>query len=182
MRRKIVGIFSVFFATIAFAARQGGPIPVPLPLFPPGNWWNADITNAPVDPASTSYINFIGPSRGLHPDFGGDAGGGDVYGFPYVIVDGSQPKVAVTFDYSDDASPEAISGEIVICLDEAFLQASSFETIWQSELVRYVVHGILHLRGYDDSSSEERRKMKRAEEVLMGRVARDFDFRKLAAH
>jgi len=92
------------------------------------------------------------------------------------------PTDVITFDYSDDASPEAISGEIVICLDEAFLQASSFETIWQSELVRYVVHGILHLRGYDDSSSEERRKMKRAEEVLMGRVARDFDFRKLAAH
>jgi probable rRNA maturation factor len=91
------------------------------------------------------------------------------------------PTDVITFDYSDDASLEILSGEIVICLDEAFLQASSFGTIWQSELVRYVVHGILHLRGYDDCSSTERRKMKRAEEVLMRRLARDFDFRKLAA-
>jgi len=86
----------------------------------------------------------------------------------------------ITFDYSDDALPEAPSGEIVICLDEAFSQAASFGTTWHSELVRYVVHGILHLRGYDDRSSTERRKMKRAEEMLMRRLARDFDFTRLA--
>ena len=90
------------------------------------------------------------------------------------------PTDVITFDYSNDASPGAISGEIVICLDEAFLQAASFGTTWQSELVRYVVHGILHLRGYDDCSLTERRKMRRAEDILMRKLAQDFDFRKLA--
>ncbi len=56
-------------------ATRGGPLGVPLPLFPAGNWWNLDVSQAPVDPASAGYISFIGSSRGLHPDFGGYAGG-----------------------------------------------------------------------------------------------------------
>lgn len=72
-------------------------MPVPLPLFPPNNWWNTDISAAPVDDDSADYIQFIGPTTGLHPDFGGDAGGGDVYGFPFIVVDGAQPKKTVSF-------------------------------------------------------------------------------------
>src|SRR5258708_21950017 len=82
----------------SFAATEGGAIPVPLPLFPANNWWNTDVSNAPLDANSANFITFIGGAgRGLHPDFGGDAGGGDVYGFPFIIVDGSQAKKTVTF-------------------------------------------------------------------------------------
>jgi len=82
----------------SFAATEGGAIPVPLPLFPANNWWNTDVSNAPLDSNSANFITFIGgAARGLHPDFGGDAGGGDVYGFPFIIVDGSQAKKTVTF-------------------------------------------------------------------------------------
>lgn len=61
--------------TTLLAATQGGPLPAVLPLFPPNNWWNLDISNAPVDPASATYIQFInnGATRRLHPDFGGEA-------------------------------------------------------------------------------------------------------------
>src|SRR5216684_1057191 len=79
------------------AATEGGAIPVPLPLFPLNNWWNTDVSLAPVDGNSGNFIQFIGPTKGLHPDFGGDAGGGDVYGFPFIQVDGSQAKKTVTF-------------------------------------------------------------------------------------
>jgi hypothetical protein len=79
------------------AATQGGAIPVPLPLFPPNNWWNVDVSNAPVDSNSASFISFIGTTRGLHPDFGGDAGGGNVYGFPFIVVDAAQAKKSVDF-------------------------------------------------------------------------------------
>ncbi len=54
----------------------------------------------------------------------------------------------ITFSYK---KPELkLHGELFICVEEAVLQAKSFKTIWQSEVVRYVIHGILHLRGYDD--------------------------------
>jgi hypothetical protein len=61
------------------------------PLFPADNWWNEDISNAPVDPQSSAFINFIGSTRTSHPDFGPPP-----YGIPYVGVSGSQALVPVT--------------------------------------------------------------------------------------
>jgi hypothetical protein len=76
------------------AATQGGPLPAPLPLFPASNWWNLDISSAPVDSRSAAFIQFIGAARRLHPDFGGDVspGSAQIYGFPYVVVDDTQAK------------------------------------------------------------------------------------------
>src|SRR5437773_5276378 len=86
---------------------EGAPPTVPLPLFPSNNWWNLDISSAPVDSNSANYIAFINNvgTRHLHPDFGGEASPGsvDIYGMPYAIVDGSQPKQAVTFYYWDES-------------------------------------------------------------------------------
>ncbi|HXG58887.1 MAG TPA: hypothetical protein VNL91_07680 [Thermoanaerobaculia bacterium] len=97
-------VLALALAAVPLVAQtQGGPIPVPLPLFPPNNWWNTDISRAPVDPESDALIQFIGPTRGLHPDFGGDAGDGSIYGFPYILVDAAQPKKSVTFFYDDES-------------------------------------------------------------------------------
>ena len=98
LRRLLLSILGLTLSIPLFAATEGGAIPVPLPLFPANNWWNTDVSNAPLDANSANFITFIGGSgRGLHPDFGGDAGGGDVYGFPFIVVDGSQAKKTVTF-------------------------------------------------------------------------------------
>ena len=78
-----------------------------------------------------------------------------------------------------DACPTLLHGEIFVCLDEAVSQARRFHTTWQSELVRYVVHGVLHLLGYDDAASRARRKMKAAEDTLVRQLARQFDFHSL---
>ena len=90
---------------ISALSTQGGPLPGPLPIFPRDNWWNADISAAPVDAASASFISFIGVTRPLHPDFGGDVtpGGAQVYGFPYAVVDGTVIKRAVQFQYPDES-------------------------------------------------------------------------------
>lgn len=92
-------------AVLLLGATLGGPLPPPLPLFPQNNWWNVDISAAPVDANSTAFINFIGPAKGMHPDFGGDSGDPDapIYGIPYVTVDGNQPLVPVTFEYDDES-------------------------------------------------------------------------------
>ncbi len=94
---------------LIWAQVRGGDLPAPLPLFPPTNWWNTDISAAPVDPNSVAYINFVGPSRRLHPDFGGDSGdpSAPIYGFPYIVVSGTQPLVPVTFDYGDESDAGA---------------------------------------------------------------------------
>jgi len=87
---------------------QGAPPPAPLPVLPSDNWWNTDISHAPIDANSASYINFInnGGTRRLHPDFGGEASPGSVsiYGMPYAVVDGNTTaKQSVTFDYWDES-------------------------------------------------------------------------------
>jgi probable rRNA maturation factor len=70
-------------------------------------------------------------------------------------------------------------GEIFICVDEAVLQARKFGTSWQSEVIRYMVHGVLHLLGFDDSSAGARRKMKREENRLLREITRRFPLSKL---
>ncbi len=98
---------AVFGQCPASLPAEGAPPPGPLPLFPADNWWNADVSDAPIDPGSAGYIAFInnGGTRHLHPDFGGEASPGsvDIYGMPYAIVDGTEPKQAVTFQYWDES-------------------------------------------------------------------------------
>jgi uncharacterized repeat protein (TIGR01451 family) len=92
-------------ATGSHAQTLGGPLPGPLPLFPPSNWWNLDVSSAPLDPNSAAYISFIGGDI-LHPDFGGTVGGTggvEIYGLPYIVVSASQPKRTVTFSYADES-------------------------------------------------------------------------------
>ncbi|MBI4327646.1 MAG: rRNA maturation RNase YbeY [Chloroflexi bacterium] len=67
-----------------------------------------------------------------------------------------------------------LHGDLFICVEEAIRQARQFRTTWQAELVRYVVHGILHLRGYDDAAPDCRRVMKREEDRLTRRLAARF--------
>lgn len=80
-----------------------------------------------------------------------------------------------------DACPTLLHGEIFVCMDEAVSQARHFHTTWQSELVRYIVHGVLHLLGHDDQRSAARQRMKQAEDALLRRLASEFPIRRLAA-
>ena len=81
------------------------------------------------------------------------------------------PTDVITFDYSESGSPAGIYGEIFICVPEAERQAKLFGTDWQSEIVRYIIHGILHLAGYDDLQPVARKKMKREENRLVRKLA-----------
>lgn len=74
--------------------------------FPASNAWNQDISAAAVDPNSDSYINFIGTTVPLHPDFGSGEYQGSFIGIPYSIVDSSQAPVNILFNaYGDESDP-----------------------------------------------------------------------------
>ena len=75
------------------------------PTFPADNIWNARVDALPVDAHSTDYINSIGASSGLHPDFGSGEWNGGPIGIPFNIVPGSQPKAAMTFEYASESDP-----------------------------------------------------------------------------
>jgi hypothetical protein len=74
--------------------------------FPASNAWNQDISAASVDPNSDSYINFIGTSVPIHPDFGSGEYQGSYMGIPYSVVDSSQTPVNILFNaYGDESDP-----------------------------------------------------------------------------
>jgi hypothetical protein len=104
-----VSVLAVLLAASAAGAQPNGPLPQPLPLFPADNWWNADVSAAPVDPGSTGFLQHIGGETPLHPDFGGDADPFPAtYGMTYVSVPGTQPLVPVTFtEFGDESDPGA---------------------------------------------------------------------------
>jgi probable rRNA maturation factor len=89
----------------------------------------------------------------------------------------------ITFDLADDAAGRreegALCGEVFISVPDAVTQAGEFGTTWQSELARYVIHALLHLRGFDDLEPAARRVMKREENRLVKLVERTFTIRQL---
>jgi rRNA maturation RNase YbeY len=72
----------------------------------------------------------------------------------------------ITFDHGSQP-PHFIHGEIYISIADAIQQAKDFKTTWRSEVNRYVIHGLLHLLGYDDTMPKARAIMKRHENRLL---------------
>jgi probable rRNA maturation factor len=91
------------------------------------------------------------------------------------------PTDVITFPYSDPFNPaEPLAGEIFICVEEAMAQARQFRVTWQEEIVRYMAHGLLHLKGFDDLEPEKRRVMKKEENRLVRLLAQRFPLRELS--
>jgi len=95
------------------------------------------------------------------------------------------PTDVITFDYGTapvgGPVPGGRCGDLFIGVPEALRQARIFHTSWPAEVVRYLVHGLLHLCGYDDTTPAARRRMRQAEDRLLRRLAARFDFARLAA-
>ena len=71
------------------------------------------------------------------------------------------------------ARPEGAAahlGDVVISLDTARRQAQEFGQPLQDELAHLLVHGILHLLGYDHERDEDERAMRAREDAIMGRA------------
>ncbi len=60
-----------------------------------------------------------------------------------------------------------LRADIVVSYDAAKRNSGKFRISTDEEIARYVIHGILHLTGYDDLTQKEKKKMwKRQEEIL----------------
>lgn len=65
-------------------------------------------------------------------------------------------------------------GEIFVCAKIAKEYAQAHQLNVYRELIRYVIHGLLHLIGYDDMQLKDRRKMKAKEEECL-KILRKMD-------
>lgn len=67
----------------------------------------------------------------------------------------------ITFPY---AEPPIIKGDIFISIDRIQDNAQQLKTPVMNELLRVIIHGVLHLCGYGDKTSEEKKKMTQKED------------------
>ncbi len=68
----------------------------------------------------------------------------------------------ITFDLGETP----VEGEIYISTDRASAQAEQYGTPAEEEIIRLIIHGLLHLKGYDDIEEQDRLKMKKEENRL----------------
>ena len=79
------------------------------------------------------------------------------------FMDNPDPTDVITFPYGDD-------GEILISVETAERQAREYKSSFDREITLYLVHGLLHLAGYDDSSEVERGEMEELQEALVSEL------------
>lgn len=70
----------------------------------------------------------------------------------------------ITFDYCEG---DIVSGDLIISIDSVRDNAAHFGTSFDNELDRVMVHGILHLIGYDDHSDEDIKQMRSKEDFYI---------------
>ena len=70
----------------------------------------------------------------------------------------------ITFDYCED---DRLSGDLFISVDSVRENAIEYGTSFNDELNRVMVHGILHLIGYDDHSDEDIKQMRSKENYYL---------------
>ena len=81
----------------------------------------------------------------------------------------------VTFPLTDCAT--VLSSEFCISTDRIKENAVTFGRSYKSELHRVIIHGVLHLIGFDDHSEEDEKKMREKEEEALEILTRDFETR-----
>jgi len=70
----------------------------------------------------------------------------------------------ITFDYTEN---DVISGDIFISIDRVKENAKLYEQPYYQEMLRVMLHGILHLCGYKDKTEEETQQMRGKEDYYL---------------
>ena len=70
----------------------------------------------------------------------------------------------ISFNYN---SGNSINGEVYVSLDRVKENSLNYNVSLKNELFRVIIHGVLHLLGYNDSSEEERSEMRKLEDYWM---------------
>lgn len=93
------------------------------------------------------------------------------------FMDDPTPTDVITFP-ADESMESA--GEIIVSVDQARSRAEELDEPFSRELSLYLIHGWLHLAGYDDREATDRTEMRAAEQralALLDRAEEPIEFR-----
>lgn len=74
----------------------------------------------------------------------------------------------ITFDYCEG---NTVSGELYISVDTVEANAQEYNETFRNEMHRVIIHGILHLLGYDDHSEEDIAQMREQEDLALDNLS-----------
>ena len=69
-----------------------------------------------------------------------------------------------------EQNQEVLEGEVVVSAETAMTRSTEFGWSPEEELLLYVIHGVLHLVGFEDKESAQRQKMRDAEARYLDRL------------
>jgi probable rRNA maturation factor len=81
-------------------------------------------------------------------------------------------------DSLERSALERLLGDVVISVDTARRQAAAYDAPLQREIYRLLIHGLLHLKGYDHQAVGERRVMEREERRLAAAISMPWPYGK----
>ena len=70
----------------------------------------------------------------------------------------------------DNSAGDTISGEMYISIDTVQSNANDYQVDFRNELLRVMVHGVLHLCGYKDATAGEQQEMRAAEDKYLDKI------------
>ena len=76
----------------------------------------------------------------------------------------------ITFNYNQGLN---ISGDLYISIDTIKSNAEFYQTNFKNELLRVIVHGVLHLLGYNDCEESEKIVIREREDFYLNRILND---------
>lgn len=74
-------------------------------LFPSDSFWFSSVRDLPVHPQSATFVNTLGATTNMLPDFGAGLWAGGAIGIPFTVVEGPGPYTQTSFLYADESDP-----------------------------------------------------------------------------
>ncbi|HOX55026.1 MAG: rRNA maturation RNase YbeY [Candidatus Omnitrophica bacterium] len=84
----------------------------------------------------------------------------------------NRPTDVMAFDLKDkNEHTSSINGEIVISTETAVRNSKIYKTKQYDELLLYVIHGVLHLCGFNDHKKQETKLMRKREQYILQKIS-----------
>jgi len=79
----------------------------------------------------------------------------------------NNPTDVLAFDLTDNFQPQELSAEVIISVEKAEENSKIFSTDLREELLLYIIHGLLHLSGFEDKTSLQKKEMRKKEKEIV---------------